>query len=277
MAQAALLAWLGGCFAVFYLTLDAAGSAFRRLEASTGVKLEAIWAEGVPPRRVLYGSAGAAAVAGILVGLAVHPVLGVLSSLSILALPPFLLKALEARRRAAFEAQLADALEGLVGSLRSGFGLEQGLRLLSEQAPSPMRQEIGLLVREAGMGTPLEEALANLSRRMPGEDLDLFVSAVALSRETGGSLAEVLGEIAATVRRRRELKGRLAALTAQGRLQGVVLGAVPVGLGIVLYFLDPVRMGAFLSSPKGWAVLALGAVLETVGLLWIRRIVRLDP
>ena len=270
-----------GCFGVFYLSLSAGAALLRRVEtrtlAAADARLDSLWmGERLSPRRLLYGSAAAAAVLGVLLGLAIHPVLGVLGAAAVLCVPPLALGALEARRRAAFETQLVDALDSLAGSLRSGFSLEQGLKLLADRAASPLGQELRLLLREMEVGAPLEVALAHLEARLPGEDLRLLVVAVTLAREGGGNLAEILGELAGTLRRRREVQGRLESLTAQGRLQGVVLGAVPVALGAALYAVQPAMMRQFLASPKGWVVLALAAALETAGLLWIRRIVRLD-
>jgi tight adherence protein B len=281
MVPLALAAWMVGCFGVFYLSLSAGAALLRRVEtrtlAATDVRLEALWmGERLSPQRLLYGSAAVAAVLGVLLGLVVHPVLGVLGAAAVLCVPPLALNALEARRRAAFETQLVDALDGLAGSLRGGFSLEQGLKLLADRAASPLGQELRFLRREMEVGAPLETALAHLEARLPGEDLRLLVVAVTLAREVGGNLAEILGELAVTLRRRREVQGRLKSLTAQGRLQGVVLGAVPVALGAALYVVQPEMMRKFLVSPKGWAVLALAAALETAGILWIRRIVRID-
>ena len=276
MVPLALLLWILACSAVFYGTLASGADWARRAETRAGERLEALWFRTFSARRLLYGTAGAAAVLGVLVGAAVHPLAGALASILLLAVPPFTLGLLASRRRAAFESQLPDVLDSLVGSLKSGFGLEQGLRLAADQVADPMRQELGLVLREVGVGSTLEVALAALAARMPGEDLRLFVAAVALARETGGSLAEVFGELAATVRSRRQVEGRMRSLTAQGRLQGVVVGALPVALGTAMYLIQPEMMRRFLNSPTGWALMALGAGLELVGVLWIRRILRVD-
>ncbi len=280
MIPLALGAWALACFLVFFLSLEAGAGAFRRLEARTlaaaSTRLEALWLDRLPPRRLLHAVAIAALAVALLAGLALHPLAGLVAGISVLAVPPAALSVLQERRRRAFSGQLPEMLESLVSSLRSGFSLEQGLALAARQASAPMGQELGLTVRQAELGTTVEEALSGLALRMPGEDLALFVQAVTMSRETGGSLAEVLSELASASRKRRELEGRIRSLTAQGRLQAVVLALLPVVLGFAMYALQPDMMRRFLSSPKGWALMMLAVVLEVVGTFWIRRILKPD-
>lgn len=280
MIPLALVSWVLGCLVVFYLALREAGAWLKGLEARTleaaGRRLEDLWMGSEGARGILHATAAAGLLAGTLAGLALHPAAGALAAASMMGVPVLALRALAGRRRAAFERQLVDLLEGLAGSLQSGFSLDQGLRLAASQAPDPMRQELGLVLRQAELGAPLEEALEGLAARMPGEDLRLFVSAVSLARELGGGAAETLAQVAQSARRRRDVEGRVLALTAQGRLQGAVLALLPFGVGLALYAIQPGMMLRFLESPKGWALLALAAGLEILGILWIRRLLRLD-
>ena len=129
------------------------------------------------------------------------------------------------------------------------------------------------MLREHRVGLPLEQALQGLAERSGLHDFHLLVATLGIARDLGGGLAEALERFASTLRRRLALEARIRALTAQGRLQGVIMGALPLALGWVLYLMEPSVMGRMFSEPLGWVVLALIAVLEGAGYLLIRRIV----
>lgn len=267
---------------MFRILLEGGAAEAGRLErlavAGAGRRLDALWVAGgeAPRRLVRLGLAGSVVVA-LAAGLAWHPVAGLVLGVLAASLPSAVLSVLAARRREAFRAQLPDAFEAAAGSLRAGLSLEQALHALAAQAAAPLSQELGLALRQAELGATLEEALRQLLDRMPSEDLRLAVETVALARETGGNLADVLAELAGTLRRRREIRGRLRSLTAQGRMQGMVLAAVPAGIAAALYAMDPDMMRRFLGRPSGWALLGAAIVLELAGVLWIRRIAGADP
>src|SRR5690606_21997059 len=164
----------------------------------------------------------------------------------------------------------------LASGLRAGAAVSSALRQVVAEAPSPLAQELGLLLREQRLGVSFDEALANLGRRVPTEACTLCVSAMRIATDTGGNLAEVLERIAALVRARLHMQGRIDALTAQGRLQAWIVAALPPLLVVALAHLEPEAMATLWATPMGWGTLALVVVLETVGLLLIRRIVRVD-
>ncbi|MBB5214387.1 type II secretion system F family protein [Parapusillimonas granuli] len=190
-----------------------------------------------------------------------------------LAVPQWGIRHLKRRRAASFEAQLPDLLMALAGALRAGSGMQSALQQIVAHAPAPLAQEFGLLLREQRMGISFEEALANLYRRMPTEGAGLAVSALTVAAHSGGSLAETLERISATLRARLQLLARVAALTSQGRLQAWVMAMLPIALAAVLNHLDPDSMRVLWEQPIGWSVLAAVAVLELTGILFIRRIV----
>jgi tight adherence protein B len=183
---------------------------------------------------------------------------------------------LDRRRRRRFVSQLPDAIAALAGSLRAGASLAQALAGLAERQPRPLSQELALVARKQRMGMPLDRALAELVERMPGAELALFVACVRIARELGGNLAESLERLAATLRRKSAIEGKLRALTSQGKIQGVVVGLLPVFLVWVLTLLEPQAMRPLFTTPLGWGVLAVIALLEGAGFLLIRRIVRIE-
>jgi tight adherence protein B len=191
----------------------------------------------------------------------------------ILVLPGAAYRWLHARRRQALQAQLPDVASALASALRSGLSLGQAMDQVVRYQPSPVAQEFGLMLREHRIGLPLEQALQGLAERSGLHDFHLLVATLGIARDLGGGLAEALERFASTLRRRLALEARIRALTAQGRLQGVIMGALPLALGWVLYLMEPSVMGRMFSEPLGWIVLVLIAVLEAAGFVLIRRIV----
>ena len=182
------------------------------------------------------------------------------------------------RRRRQFRllVQLPDAVALLSGLLRAGHGLAQGLSLLAARQAAPLGQELQLLVRKHRLGVPLDTALQELASRVPEPDVALLVLAIRVSREIGGNLAESLQRLGEGIRGRVVLRERIDALTAQGKLQGVIIGFLPLFMMAALSFVDPAPMQWLFHSHAGWATLAVIAALEISGYLLIRRIVRID-
>lgn len=193
-----------------------------------------------------------------------------------LVAPQYSIKQLKRRRLQHFDEQLPDLLQALAGALRAGSGVQSALRHIVAQSPAPLAQEFGLMLREQRMGVSFEQALAHLYQRMPTEGAGLVVSSLKIAAQSGGSLAETLERIASTLRARLHLLGRIKALTSQGRLQAWVMACLPLALGVVLNQLDPDSMRALWHTPMGWIVLAVIAVLELLGIFFIRRIVNIQ-
>ena len=190
-------------------------------------------------------------------------------------LPLLSLKVIARQRRRKLREQIVDGLQTIANALRAGFSLTQALQLVSRHMSPPLSQEFALLIREHRMGVSLEEALIHLRERVEDEDIDLTVSAILLSREVGGNLAETLDRIAETVRERTRLQGKVHALTAQGRLQAMVMGSLPVLVGLALHRLDPDLTKPLLTQPLGQAVLGMALFLEVTGIMLMRRLSRI--
>jgi len=231
----------------------------------------------IEPRRLLAGTMAVAAAVAALVSLGSgSSMAGIAAGAIALGAPRFVLARLTARRRRTLRSQLPDSLAALGAALRAGLGLSQALASLALDQPRPIADEFALIARKQRLGTPLDRAVAELGDRVPLAEFGLFCSAVRIAHEVGGSLAETLDRLADTVRRRIVLEEKIEALTAQGRLQGIVVGLLPVALVAVLVLLEPQAMQALFSTPLGWLTLAVVSVLELLGAYLIRRIVRID-
>jgi tight adherence protein B len=193
-----------------------------------------------------------------------------------LGLPLLVITQMERARRQKFNQQLVDSLMVLSGSLRAGLSLLQSFEVLAEEMPPPVSQEFSLVLRENRIGIPLEVSLANLKRRMPTEDLDLIVTAILVARETGGDLTETFNQLIFTIRERSKLIGRLNALTVQARLQGVIMGILPIAFAIFVYSFNPRFFDIMLKNETGRMLLGAAFILEVLGIFFIRKFSTVD-
>ncbi|MCE4537128.1 type II secretion system F family protein [Pelomonas sp. P7] len=172
--------------------------------------------------------------------------------------------------------QLPDGLTMMAGAMRAGAGLQAALELVVKETAAPLSQEFSVLLREQRLGLPLEESLRGLSERLKLEDVNLFVSALTIAKEVGGNLSEILERLANTLRSKAVMEGKIKALTSQGKLQGIVVGLLPIFLAGVLYTMDPVAMTPMFSTYYGWGTMAVIGVLLMLGGVFIRKIVSID-
>ena len=164
----------------------------------------------------------------------------------------------------------------MAGAMRAGASLPLAIEAMVREVQAPLSQEFGLVLREQRMGIPLDEAFENLGKRVPSPDLGLVVAAARIARDVGGNLSEVFNRLADTLRQKAVMEGKIKALTSQGKLQGWIVGLLPLGMILVLYQMEPGAMLPLFISVLGWAVLAVIAVLELMGAFMIRKIVTID-
>jgi tight adherence protein B len=241
----------------------------------------------IPPRRILEITWIAAlsiflllfflagnfwSVAGALRGL----VVGGLGALLILAVPKRLLIYYKVLRLRRFNEQLVDALMTMSNALRAGASILQAFEHIVKEGQNPIAQEFSFFLQQTRVGVKFEEALGNLEKRVNSEDLTLMIRAIEIARQTGGNLTEVFEKIAATIRERLRIQERVRTLTAQGRMQGIIVGLMPLGLGIVMFIIDPAMMITFFTSAIGIIVGVVIVLLEICGALLIRKIVNID-
>ena len=183
---------------------------------------------------------------------------------------------LDARRRAAFNAQLPEALATMSNALRAGFSITQAFDSVVDQGEAPMCEEFEILQQQLRVGMSFEAALESLSQRVGSDDLSLVTTAILISRKTGGNVTEIFDKISETIRGRMRIQRKIKSLTAQGRLQGIVVSVMPIFLGVVMTLIRPNIMLPFLASATGvLSVLAMMA-LVAFGWLMIRKIIKID-
>ncbi|MFZ5646645.1 MAG: type II secretion system F family protein [Bacillota bacterium] len=222
-------------------------------------------------------TAGGAVVAGFLGTLALmNPYHGVLAGIIAVLFSVTWVRTAKTRRLARFNAQIGDALVIMSNALRSGFSFLQAMDMVRKELPNPIAKEFGRTFQEMNLGTPTEEALENLNLRVDSEDLELVITAVLIQRQVGGNLAEILDNIANTIRERIRIKGEIRTLTAQGKISGIVIGILPLVLAGVLSVMSPDYLRPLFTTPMGLAMLASALVLETIGILLIRKIININ-
>lgn len=191
-------------------------------------------------------------------------------------IPRWYIALVRRRRLRAFDDQLSDTINLIVNSLRAGYSILQAMEAVAEEMVPPISTEFGRVVREVQLGLTLEQALSNMLRRVPSDDLDMMVTAINVQREVGGNLAEVLDTISYTIRERIRIKGEIRALTAYGRGAGVMLSVIPVVLAVLVYFINPEFMSLLFVHRCGWVMIGIAILGIVLGFLIIRKIVNID-
>ncbi len=192
------------------------------------------------------------------------------------AVPILYLRRARSNRTWAFEAQFPDALQFISRAMRAGHAFSVSLEMLHKEFAEPLGGEFRRTFEEQNLGLPIDAALEKLARRMPMLDVRFFVAAVVLQKRTGGNLAEILDKLATLIRERFKLRGQIRTISAQGRMSSLVLTAIPIVVGILMYFVNPAHMQFFVEEELGrWmALLAGGFVLA--GYLIMRQIVKIE-
>ena len=180
------------------------------------------------------------------------------------------------RRLRRFESQLAEALQQVANALRAGLAFHQAVEQVARDAPAPLAQEFGLYLKEVKMGVPPDEALSSMAVRVGSEDLQLVAASTNLARQMGGNVSGMFETIADTVRERFRLEGRIRALTSQGRLQGIVVAALPALVAAFLDFYRPDLLRPLFETAYGYALVAAIVLLQATGFVLIHRIVAID-
>jgi tight adherence protein B len=220
-----------------------------------------------------YIRVGTALGLGLVLGLLRDPLSGLVGAILGYFLPRLYVGRRIGGRLGAFNKQLADTITLLSNSLRAGSSFLQSIELVSRETPSPMGEEMGRVVREVNLGLGMEEALANLVRRIRSDDLDLMVTAIGVQQQVGGNLAEILDTIAFTIRERVRIKGEINTLTAQGRMSGYLVAFLPIGIAVTLNFINPAFMQPLFTQLLGQILLTVGGIMMLIGFFAIQKIV----
>jgi tight adherence protein B len=207
---------------------------------------------------------------GLLVG---GPVLAFLVAALVPVGARVALGVLASRRRAAFADQLEDSLQLMSGSLRAGHSLLQALDSVAREAEEPTSAEFSRVINETRVGRDLAETLEETANRMQSQDFVWVTQAIAINREVGGNLAEVLDGAGATIRERNQVRRQVKALAAEGKLSAIILMALPFGIVAFLAVTNPSYVGAFTESLIGYAMIVVSVIMLVIGGLWLRKVV----
>ena len=194
----------------------------------------------------------------------------------IAALPQFVYRVARNKRLKKFQAQLPDALAMISGSLRAGASLSIAIDSMLSEMDAPISQEFELFQREQKLGSDFETAIKHMEQRVNLVDFQLVVSALRISREVGGNLTEVMDSMADTLRKKSMMEGKIQSLTAQGKMQGIVMACLPIFIGMILMFIEPDAMNKLFTTEIGWATLGVVFVMEALGFMTIKKITSID-
>jgi tight adherence protein B len=259
------------------VAVRAARSYRRRFLVRTEEQVEALYL-GVSPERLwlytLLGAAGGALFLAVVSNF--KPVLVAVGAITGFMAPRLYVGSMEQRRRRKFDAQLLDAITMVAGAMKAGMSLLQAMEQVTREMGPPIRQEFAHALQENRVGKPIIQALQDMKDRIRSDDLSITVNAIGIAQETGGVLSDVLMKITETIRGRNRIRAKIGTLTAQGRLQGIVMSLLPWGLAGILFMLDRDLMLPMFTTTPGQVVLAVICALELAGWLVIRRIIAVD-
>ena len=245
------------------------GSAFGRWLEQSGMK--------VSISGVLLTALVAGVVMAVIAGMVTRAPWGLPIGFAIgCALPFVVLNFKRGRRMRAFEEQFPEALDLIARALKAGHAFATGLKMAADELPEPVGPEFKKTFEEQNFGLPLKDALDNLTLRIPLLDVRFFATAVLIQRETGGNLAEILENLAHVVRERFKILRQVRVYTAHGRFTGYVLLALPAVLGIALSFINPDHMNLLFRERMGQMLLLFALVMQTIGYLWIKQVIKIE-
>ena len=259
------------------IALQAADVYRRRFIVQTEERVESLYL-GVSPQRLWLLSLLAAAGGALLLALVSNfvPLLVAVGAIGGFMVPRFYLSTLEQQRRRKFDAQLLDAIPMLAGAMKAGMSLMQAMEQVTREMGPPIRQEFSHALQENRVGKPIIQALLDMKNRMRSDDLSITVNAISIAHETGGVLSDLLVKMGETIRTRNRVRAKIGTLSAQGRLQGIIMIFMPWLLAAVISMLDPGMMRPMFTTTTGQVMLVIIAVLEVAGWLVIRRLVAID-
>lgn len=193
-----------------------------------------------------------------------------------LMLPRIVLNVMKKRRIRSIENQIGDALSSMANSMRAGYSFLQSMEMISREMPDPIAGEFRKTLREINLGTPTQQALENMSKRIESEDLDLIITAILIQRQVGGNLAEVLDTISETIRERLRINGEIKTLTAQGKISGLTISLLPIVIGVIIFIINREYVMTLFMHQIGIILLVSGIVAQIIGIILIRKVVQIE-
>ncbi|MGD0827235.1 MAG: type II secretion system F family protein [Desulfobaccales bacterium] len=228
------------------------------------------------PPEAFLSVAGILACAGYLAGSLFEAVYwGIILAVLLGMAPYFYLRIKRNRKAGRLERQMPEGMDLISRSLRAGHTLQSAMEMASAEIGSPLGVEMKIAVEEQRLGLSLSKALHRMADRVASQDLRFFVTAVSIQSETGGNLAEILENIGKLIRARLQLKGKIQGLTAEGRFSALILVMLPVGIFMILYFVNHDYIMMLLTDSLGHRLLMGGILSMVIGILWMRKIIQI--
>ena len=245
-------------------------------------KLELLFIE-IPEQKITYAllacSVGLGCFMFLLFGLlgqwVVGFILGLIFGFIGFKIPKPIINHLVEKRINEYSGQMVDALTLLSNGIRAGLSVPQAIGMVVDEMPAPVSQEFNMILQQNRIGVPLEECFDNLSKRVPTEDNDMFVSSINILRETGGNLAEVFDTIVEVIRERVRLKQKIDTYTAQGMFQGMTIFLMPYGIGLIYFISDPDSVKPMFTHPLGIILTLVALAFDFAGGFVIMKIVKI--
>lgn len=231
------------------------------------------------PVRVVHGCLGLFLVTTVFFWFSLPPNLqrlSILAGLTGAALPILYIVRARKSRLWKFEEQFPESLEFVARSMRAGHAFAVSLEMLHKEFQEPLAGEFRRTFEEHNLGIPLDVALQKLAKRVPLLDVHFFVSAVLLQKRTGGNLAEILDKLAYIIRERFKLRGRIRAISAHGKMTGTALTMIPIGVGVLMFFVNPDYVKFFFTDHVGNMMLGAAVALQVIGYIVIKQIVSIE-
>jgi tight adherence protein B len=219
---------------------------------------------------------GSAVLVALIIYFRLGPLFGFLALFAGYLLPGFYVKYRINKRLKAFNNQLGDTLTLLSNALKAGYSFAQAIDTVAKNAVPPIADEFARAVREMNLGGSPDEALQNITKRIASADFDLVATAYSIHRTVGGNLAEILDNIAYTIRERVRIKGEIATLTAQARASGTLITFLPIVLAAFMFFVTPSYFRPMFDNFIGWILIAIGIFMIFIGNLIIRRVIAIE-
>jgi tight adherence protein B len=243
-------------------------------------RLELMFIEATP-NQVLGGMIATALVPALLIFVLILPqfipatVFALMIGVVMWFVPRIVVDSMFNKRVTKFNVQMIDGLGLMANGMKSGLSIVQALGMVKQEMPNPLAQEFDYVLKQQQLGISVEEAFQNLAKRVPSEDVSMFVTSVVILKETGGNLAETFETIVYVIRERIKIEQKISAMMAQNLAQGAIVFCMPYAMIAMFYFSDPQFLVPMFSEPIGWVMIAVAFTLQMVGGFMIYKIVQI--
>jgi tight adherence protein B len=235
----------------------------------------------VTPNQVLGAMVATSLVPGLIMFVLILPMLipagivGFITAVGMWFVPKAVVDTMFERRVELFNVQMVDGLGLMANGMKSGLSIVQSLGMVKNEMPNPFSQELDYVLKQQQLGISVEEAFQNLAKRLPSEDVQMFVTSVVILKETGGNLAETMETIVGVIRERIKIEKKISAMMRQNLAQGAIVASMPYALLAMFYFSDPGFLTPMFHEPIGWALLFAAFALWVAGVFTIYKVVQI--